>query len=668
MGNAGFDLLLNVPLEIPFDQFRVDQIVPAMQQLVADASARVELIANDREQRTYENTLAALDDALFPLERAVALVRNLEAFVVSPALMAAWEEAQPAVTTFLSGIWMHQGLWDAVRQLEDHKATLTPLELRRLQRALSQFRRNGAELSEESRQRLIAIDVELNQQCLTFNRHVLEATNHFELLITNETELAGLPDSARTAARLNAQAAGHASAWRFTLHAPSLEAVLRYMDHRGHRQTMWEQHHARAAESNDAVIRQMVALRRERARLLGYWNFADYVLEERMAGRGVVAREFLLELLQEVKDSFERENDALQQHWETLGFRDRLQGWDLAWCAEKLRRHLHDIDEELVRGWFPLPQVLDGLFAIVRQLFHVQVKPTPELSVWHQDVLAYQLFEADSEKLLGIFYLDLFPRHDKRQGGWMDTLRTGPPHVGLICANLNPPLPGQPALLTKREVEVLFHEMGHLLHLCLSQVPLRSLAGTNVAWDFVELPSQMMENFTWREEGLALIARHHQSGQPLPSDLLNALLGARRFRAANTLVRHIAFGLVDLDLHIDLDPKLDLDLRSWIREILAPLSPAPLPESYAPIHSLSHLFAEPVGYAAGFYSYKWAEVLEADAFRRFEEEGILNPAVGMEFRRTILALGDSIDAAELFRRFRGRDADRKALLERLGVL
>jgi oligopeptidase A len=467
------------------------------------------------------------------------------------------------------------------------------------------------------------------------------------------------------AARSAAEAKGRPG-YRFTLQGPSYTALMTYLNDGCVREQVWRAYNRRAAEANASLIARILELRRAKAVLLGFPNFADFALVERMAHKGVKALEFVRELKDKTVAPFVRENESLAR------FRgDELHPWDVGYWAEKQRRAEYDFDEEDLRPYFALDRVVDGLFELVRRLYGVSVAQVEGVPVWHPDVKVYELRDEDGA-LLGSFYADWHPRDSKRGGAWMDAFITGDgktkPHTGLMCGNLTPALAGRPALLTHREVETIFHEFGHLLHHLLSRVEVRSLAGTSVAWDFVELPSQIMENWCWERESLDLFARHWETGEPIPEELLAKMKRARTFRGANAQMRQLGFGTVDLTLHIEYAPECDGDPVAYANRILAGFTPAPLPEEYAMLAGFTHLFADPVGYGAGYYSYKWAEVLDADAFTRFRREGLFNRETGRAFRETILEKGDSEDPAELFRRFMGRDPDQNPLLERLGLV
>ncbi|HEY0838742.1 MAG TPA: M3 family metallopeptidase, partial [Vulgatibacter sp.] len=388
------------------------------------------------------------------------------------------------------------------------------------------------------------------------------------------------------------------------------------------------------------------------------------------------AMEFVKDLRDRTEPFFAEENRVLEVFRDERlgGTAGPLQPWELAYWAEKRRRAEYDFDEEELRPYFPLDRVVAGLFEVVHRLYGIRVEEREGVPAWHPDVRAYSILDSDGTLLCG-FYADLHPRDEKRGGAWMNGFITGlhrdgerSPHLGLICANFTTPTGGRPALLTHREVETLFHEFGHLLHHALSRPEVRSLGGTSVAWDFVELPSQIMENWCWEREALDLFARHWQTGETIPEPLFQKMVRARNYRAANAMMRQLGFAEVDLDLHVRYDPATDGDVMAYARRVLQRHTPATLPEDSAMVASFGHLFASGVGYAAGYYSYKWAEVLDADAFSRFREEGLFDPDVGRAFREEILSRGDSADPGELFRRFRGREPSVDALFERSGLV
>ena len=671
--------LIQLGFEIPFDRIEAAHVVPAVDELLASSRAAVDAIVAQGEPRTYANTLGALEDATEPLERAMTIVGHLESVATTDALREAYNASVPKVSAFWSELAMNDGLYRAVRLFSetDEAAALGATEKRFLRKTIDDFRRHGAELDPDDKAKLQAIEVELTQLTTEFAQHVLDETNAFELVLTDESKLAGLPESAKHAAAENAKAKG-VEGWRFTLQAPSLIPLLTYLDDAGIRAQIWQAYNSRATSGerdNRPVIARVLELRRAKAKLLGYRDFSDLVTEDRMAKEGAKAQAFLEDLRDKTQTAFERENDEL------VAFRHKLEGggalaiqpWDLAYYAEKQRQAKYDFDEEELRPYFPLDRVLDGLFATAQALYEVKIVKRDAVT-WDPAVQAYAIEGADGATIAA-FYVDLFPRENKRGGAWMNSLisvayrEDAPlPNLGLFCANVNPPVGDKPALLTHREVETLFHEFGHLLHHCFSRVRVRSLAGTNVAWDFVELPSQIMENWCWERSGLDLFAAHHETGERIPDALYQKMVRARTYRAANAQMRQLGFATTDLALHRDYDAERDGEVMAYARANLQQYSPAPLPDDYAMLAGFTHIFGHSVGYAAGYYSYKWAEVLDADAFTRFKKEGITNPAVGRAFREAILSKGNSEDPAKLYQDFMGREPKLEPLLERTGLL
>ena len=665
--------LLHIDFEIPFDRVRAEHVEPAITELLRDAERKLEALAADTADRTFQNTLIALEKVTERLAYAMSVVTHLEAVATSPQMRAAYNAVQAPVSAFYSGIPLHEGLWKAMQAyaatFEAHE--LTGIRRRFLTKTMDAFRRHGAELDAIGKIRMAEIDVELSKLTTKFSENVLDATNAFELVIDDESKLAGLPPTAVAAARQSAEEKGKIG-WRFTLQSPSYGPLMTYLDDSEIRRQVYLAYARRASAEpfdNRERVAEIIRLRREKARLLGFENFADLVLNDRMAHQGSRAMAFLQDLKKKTEDAFHRENLSLLQFAGS-----ELNAWDIGYYAEKQREALYDFDEEELRPYFSTARVVAGMFDIVKRLYGIFVVERAGAPIWHPDVRYYYIHDENGD-LLGAFYADWYPREAKRGGAWMDAFITGvatslhpDPHVGTICGNLTPPVGDKPALLTHREVETIFHEFGHLLHHSLSRVDIKSLAGTNVAWDFVELPSQIMENWCWEREALDLFALHYTTGEPIPEELFQKLKRAKNFRGANNQMRQLGFGIVDLALHVEYSPERDGDAMDYSRNLLQQFSAAPLPPNHALIASFTHLFGSPVGYGAGYYSYKWAEVLDADAFTRFREEGIFSRRVGTHFREQILSRGDSEDPAVLYRGFMGRDPDLSALLERSGLL
>jgi oligopeptidase A len=589
----------------------------------------------------------------------------------TPEIDAAVSEATGPLSALYTSIALNDGLYRALREYaaSDEAKALTGPRRRYLDRTLEDFRRRGADLPPEGKAELQALAGELANLANTFTRQVLESTAAWSLDL--DAEPTGLPAWATGMMRAAAESAG-VPGWRVLLQAPVVTAVLMHAEDRDLRRAVWHAWNHRAAAAphdNGPVLRRMLEIRGAQARLLGFADFADFVLGDRMAGSGSHASAFVESVEARVRSAFQADNADLQSFAASRGAPTPLAPWDVTYWAERLRHARYALDDEELRPYFPFDRVRDGLFGIVEQLFGVTIRSV-DIPTWHADVRTFEIIDADGA-VLGSFHTDFFPRPDKRDGAWMNALITGKPgtdraHVGLICGNFTPPNPDRPALLTHREVETLFHEMGHLLHHLFTAAELRSQAGTNVAWDFVELPSQIMENWCWERAALARISGHWQTGEPLPEALFERMTAARNFRAASFIMRQLGFCRVDLDLHRVWTPDHGEPV-AFARGIAAPYAPAPLPDDFAMITAFGHLFSDSVGYAAGYYSYQWAAVLDADAFGRFQAEGLFNPATGAAFRRTILASGDSVDPAELFRAFVGRDPDPDAMLRRASL-
>jgi oligopeptidase A len=669
--------LLDPPTRIPFDRIEAAHVEPAIDTLLARARAAVRSIADAPGARTYAATLGALDDATERLEVAMGIVDHLESLSGDPALRAAYNAAQPKVSAFYAELPLDEGLWRAVQAFAAtaEAAALDPTRARFLQKTVDDFRRHGADLPAAQKARVKAIDVELSEVTTRFAQNVVDEIDNWQLIIDDEARLAGLPPSAVEAARASAEGAG-VDGWRFTLHAPSMMPVLQHLEDASIREAVYRAYNTRATggeRDNRPLIARILTLRAEKAKLLGYAHIGDLLLERRMAKDAATARRFVEALETHTRPFFEAEHADLEAFRRQLEDDDAppIAAWDLGFYAEKLRRARFDFDEEALRPYFAAEKVLDGMFALVNRLYGVDVHPITDWPTWHDDVRVYAVDDADGARI-GVFYADLFPRAGKRGGAWMrpliTTLPGEGPQVGVMCANVTPPLGDKPALMTHREVETFFHEFGHLLHHLLTRVEVRGLAGTNVAWDFVELPSQIMENWCWEKASLDLFARHWQTGETIPDALFDRLLRTRTYRAAAHQMRQLGFATADLALHCDYDPARDGDVLPWARTIMQRFSPVPLPDDYGMIAGFTHLFANPVGYAAGYYSYKWAEVLDADAFTRFRDEGLFSREVGMAFRQHILERGDSRDPAELYEAFMGRGPDQAALLERAGLV
>jgi oligopeptidase A len=679
---------------IRWSQLAPEHIAADIEAALARAQTAIDAIAaRDPGALTFENTFLALEHATEELNVAWGKVTHLQSVADSPALREAHNAMLPKVSAFFASIPLNAALWERLRKFAASAAarSVTGIHRRFLDETVKDFQQAGADLPAEKRARLEALQTELAQLTQKYSENVLDATNAWQLVVTDERRLAGLPERAKAAARRSAEAKGLAG-WRFTLHMPSLEPFMTFVEDDALRHEMWTASAAVGAQAphdNTPLIGKILALRAEKAALLGRENFADLVLDRRMAKSGARALAFMEDLQHRAAAAFAGECRELEE------FKARQLGraasplapWELAFWAEKLRKARYDFDEEALRPYFPMNRVVVGLFELARRVFGLRIAERATVAgiaqsgaadaveTWHPEVKFYEVHDAGGRHV-GSFYADWHPRESKRGGAWMNYLITGgplpggvrAPHLGLICGNMTPPAEGRPALLTHREVETVFHEFGHLLHHLLGEVEIKSLNGVNVAWDFVELPSQIMENWTWERESLDLFARHHETGAPIPDDIFKKMIAAKNFRSACATMRQVAFAKMDLALHMRTaefaaEPDVEPKARAEIAACLIPTEP-PAPTI---VKRFTHIFADPVGYAAGYYSYKWAEVLDADAFTRFKQEGIFNARVGAEFVRHVLSRGNSADPAELYRAFMGREPDLNALLQRSGL-
>lgn len=675
-----------------------ESVEPDIRHALDLAKHNIEAICNqDPAVANYESTFLAFEKASESLNNGWGRLNHLDSVADSPAQREALGKMLPEVSGFYSSLALNERLWTVIKTVGESAeiATLSPVQQRFVEETLADFRNSGADLPAAQKERIAAIETELSQITKQYSEHVLDSTNAWELVITDESKLAGLPDSAIAGAATNARAKGIATdekpAWRFTLQFTSMFPVMQHLHDDAIRHQVWEASSKVGATGefdNTALVWQILVLRHEKAAILGHEHFADLTLLRRMAKTGSAALRFIENLHTHIRPAFLAEYQQLAQYKAAKSGQpiSQLEPWEVAYWAEKQRRENYDFDEEALRPYFPVDGVMAGMFEIASRLFGITIRqlqtsyfesgtapeelPADVIEVWHPECAFYEIHDSNTSAHLGSFYADWHPRESKRGGAWMNSLHTGAlgePHLGLIIGNMSPPIDGKPALLTHREVETIFHEFGHLLHGLLSEVAVKSLAGTNVSWDFVELPSQIMENFCWDRESLDLFARHYETGEPIPEDLFAKMVAAKNYLSASGFMRQLAFAKIDLELHTRLTEFLGKDLDAVDREVLADyLAPLKTP-SPSMMRRFSHLFSSPTGYAAGYYSYKWAEVLDADAFTRFQEEGVLNPETGAAFREHILSKGNSMAPDELYRRFMGRDPDQEPLLIRAGL-
>ena len=665
-----------------FDAFRPEYVTPAVDELLAANRALIESLVAAQNAPTWENFVAPLEDAAERLNRAWGQVAHLNAVMNSPELREVYNANLPKLTQYYSELGQNEGLFEKYRQL---KAGPDFARLNRAQRAiveheLRDFRLGGAELPADKKIRFAEIREKLSALTSRFSDNVLDATNAFAHYVEDARETAGIPDDVLQAAQ-NAARQDDRPGWKFTLHAPSHVPVMQYADNRGLREIMYRAYSTRAAEfgnpdwDNTRLITEIVALRQELAQLLGFANFAEYSLEPKMAGSAREVLQFLHDLAVRAKPFAERDLAELKQFAREQLALEELEAWDIAYASEKLRIARYAFSDQEVKQYFPETTVLPGMFRLIETLYDLTIH-ADAASVWHPDVRFFSIRDRDG-KLIGQFYLDLYARPSKRGGAWMDEAiaRRGvrgsiQTPVAYLNCNFAAPIGAadgktRPALFTHDEVNTLFHEFGHGLHHLLTRIDELGVSGINgVEWDAVELPSQFMENFCWEWRVLEPMTSHLESGERLPKSLFDKMIAAKNFQSGMHAVRQIEFALFDMHLHYDFDPRARSvdDVLAAVRREVAVIHP-PAFNRFA--HSFSHIFAG--GYAAGYYSYKWAEVLSADVYSLFEERGVLDPATGRRFRDEILAVGGSRPALESFIAFRGRPPEIDALLRHNGM-
>jgi len=687
---------LNKELHVAWSQLTPERARTEIRSAIESAKNAVAAICVVQEP-TYDNTFAALEASGTELMRGWQRLSHLQSVMDSPELRDVVNELMPEVVIYSSSVTLNPQLYAVLKKAaaQPWVAELSAVKQRFISETLADFRENGAELSNEQKVRYAELTTKLAQLSQTFGEYVLDSTNAWEYITTDAAELEGLPASALAAAQADALSKGHgtaeAPAWRFTLQFTSVQPVLTFAENEGLRSRIWHAMNEKGTGKYDtqSLIHEIMALRAEKAAMLGYERYSDYVTSRRMAGSGSNALSFINRLHERVKAPFLAEQEEIRRFAEqaTGTAMPIMKPWDIAYWSEKRRKALYDFDSEELRPYFPMQGVLDGMFSIYSGLYGIRLEqcptacikegdalPADTVEVWHPEVLFYKVYDVESGEHLGSFYADWYPRDSKRGGAWMNCLSCGRPpmngearvpHLALMCGNMSRPVGDTPALLTHREVETVFHEFGHLLHQILSDVEVESLAGCNVAWDFVELPSQINENWCWESEALDRFARHWQTGVPMPKELKRKMLAARNCGAATFAMRQLCFGKLDLELHTNTATYAGRDVEEVDREILADYRIPTTEQANSALRCFSHIFDG--GYESGYYSYKWAEMLEADAFSRFAKEGIFNHSTGRDFRRCILSQGNSRPAAELYRDFMQRDPDPEAMLRRDGI-
>ena len=673
--------LLDQDLLPKFDAIHTEQMEPAIDRILAENRERIQELAH-QEAPTWESLVQPLQALEDRLNNAWSIISHLNGVMNDDEIREVHKRCLQKLTEYSSEVSQNEALCNAYKRLAESNEfqTLSEAQQKAINNTLRDFHLGGVDLPQQSKERFATLSRELADLESRFGDNVLDATQNWYRHIKDEAELSGLPQSALDSARQAAEERG-LDGYVITLDFPSFYPVLTYGDNRKLRREVYEAFTTRASDrgpgagrwDNSQLMHDILSRRHEQARLLGFNNYAELSLATKMADSVQEVIDFLERLANKAKPVAEQELAEVQAFAREQGGPDPLQAWDLGYYSEKLRQNRFNISPEDVRPWFPTENVISGLFKVVEKLFGVRITADESIPTWHDDVTAYGVERGGAP--VAFFYLDLYARQGKRGGAWMADCRVRWRHsdgsvqlpVAFLTCNFTPPIGHQPSLLTHDEVTTLFHEFGHGIHHMLTQVDVADVSGINgVAWDAVELPSQFLENWCWDPESLALIARHHETGEPLPADMLERMLAARNFQSGMQMVRQLEFSLFDFRLHTEYSPEKPVEPLALLEQVRDQVAVVRPPEFNRFPHSFGHIFAGP--YAAGYYSYKWAEVLAADAFSLFEERGIFDPEAGRAFRENILEKGGSRDASELYRAFRGREPSEEPLLRQSGIL
>ena len=660
----------------PFSKLKNGHFLPAFKSAIEKAKAEIEAIVNNPNPPTFENTIEALGFSGEELERISSIFFNLNSAETNDTIQKIAQEVSPLLAEFSNDITLNVELFKRVKTVYEQKDALhlTTEQATLLDKKYKSFSRNGANLSEDKKLQLREIDKQLSQLKLKFGENVLAETNKFEMLITNEKDLSGLPEGAKEAAKQMAESKGY-EGWLITLDHPSYIPFMTYADNRELRKKLAVATGAKGFHNdeldNQNNILKIAKLRFERAQLLGYKTHAHFVLEERMAKTPEKVGEFLNELLQKAKPAAEREFSELQNFAKELDGIEQLEKWDSAYYSEKLKQKLFDLDDEKLKPYFKLENVIQGVFKVSEKLYGLRFEDIHNIDKYHEDVLTYKVTNEQGD-FISIFYADFFPRPGKRNGAWMtsykpQSIKNGineRPHISIVC-NFTKPTKTKPSLLTFNEVTTLFHEFGHALHGMLANTTYPSLSGTSVFWDFVELPSQVLENWCYEKEALELFATHYETGEVIPMELIGKIKDSATFHEGMQTLRQLSFGQLDMSWH-EQDPTAITDVKAHELKAFESTKLYPdVPENCMST-SFSHIFQG--GYSSGYYSYKWAEVLDADAFEYFKEQGVFNKEVATKFKNNVLSQGGTEDPMVLYKRFRGKEPRPDALLKRAGLI
>ncbi|WP_405269387.1 M3 family metallopeptidase [Cellulophaga sp. Ld12] len=660
----------------PFSELKNEHFMPAFTQAIADARAEIEAITHNTEAPTFKNTIAALDYSGKQLDRISSVFFNLNSAETNEDIQKIAQEISPILSEFGNDITLNEDLFKRVKAVYDQKENLdlTTEEQTLLDKKYKGFSRNGANLSEDRKKRLREIDAASSKLKLNFGENILAETNKFQMHLTNETDLDGLPEGEKEAAAQMAKAK-ELEGWLITLDYPSYIPFMKYAKNRALRKKLSIAFGSKAFHNdeldNQENVLKIAQLRHERANLLGYKTHAHFVLEERMAQTPEKVQEFLNELLEKAKPAAEREFKELEDFAKELDGIDQLEKWDGAYYSEKLKQKLFNLDDEKLKPYFKLENVIAGVFTVAEKLYGLQFEEVFDIDKYHEDVKTYRIYDED-RKLVAIFYADFHPRAGKRGGAWMTSFKSQyvengenvRPHISNVC-NFTKPTASKPSLLTFNEVTTLFHEFGHGLHGMLADTVYPGLSGTSVYWDFVELPSQVLENWCYEKEALELFATHYETGEVIPMELVEKIKASATFQEGMQTLRQLSFGLLDMSWH-GTDPTTITDVKAQEDTVFKETDLYPATPDTCMSTSFAHIFQG--GYSSGYYSYKWAEVLDADAFAYFKEKGIFNKEVATKFKEHVLSKGGTENPMELYKKFRGAAPKIEPLLERAGLL
>ena len=656
----------------PFSKISNDNYKPAIQKGIEIAKLEIDAITHNFNEPTFENTTVALDFSGEKLNRITSIFFNLNSAETNDEIQKIAQEVSPWLSEFGNDITLNTALFARVKAVFNLKETLdlSPEQTMLLDKQYKSFARNGANLNEEDKNKLREIDAKLSKLSLKFGENVLAETNAFELHITNENDLAGLPESEKEAAKSKDK-----EGWVFTLDYPSYIPFLTYVDNRELRKKMaiaaGKKGFQENTFNNEKVVLEIVNLRHQRANLLSYKTHAHFVLEERMAEMPENVIDFSNNLLEKAKPAAIKEFKNLENYAKKLDGIDQLQKWDGAYYSEKLKKELFDLDQEILKPYFKLENVIGGVFEIAKRLFDLQFEEVSNIDTYHEDVKTYNVTDIKGN-FVAVFYADFHPRKGKRNGAWMTSYKSQQiknginerPHVSIVC-NFTKPTETKPSLLTFNEVTTLFHEFGHALHGMLANTTYNSLSGTSVSWDFVELPSQVLENWCFEKEALELFAKHYETGEVIPMKYVEKIKESASFHEGMQTLRQLSFGLLDMQWHGQ-DPTEISSVKVFEEHAFSDTKLYPDVAENVMSTAFSHIFQG--GYSAGYYSYKWAEVLDADAFEYFLEEGIFNKEVATRFKDNVLSRGGTEKPMELYKRFRGKEPKPDALLKRAGLI